>query len=74
LKRTRVVTLKSQVFWLDGLPMRWPVWHMVVQSSHDGHMTSDGLHIPEAVGVHSDHGSGCDFRCDGKRPMGPGQV
>ena len=54
--------------------MRCLGWHVVVQSSCDGHVTLEGLHIPKAVGVHSDHSSGCDFGCDGKRPMGPGQV
>jgi len=37
-------------------------------------MISGGIHIPKAVGVHSDQGSGHDFGCDWERPMGPGQV
>jgi len=45
-----------------------------VQLSHDGHMTLESLHIPKAVGVHSDHGSGHDFGCDWERSMGSDQV
>ena len=45
-----------------------------MQLSHDGHMTSEGLYIPEAVGVHSDHGSGCDFECEWMRSMVPSWV
>ena len=47
---------------------------MVVQSSRAGHVISGGIHVPKAVGVHSDQGSGHDFGCDWERPMGPGQV
>jgi len=54
--------------------VRWPEWHVVVQSPCDGHMTLEGIHIPEAMGVLSNHGSGCDFRGNWERPMGPGQV
>jgi len=30
----------------------------------------EGIHIPKAMEVHSNYGSGCDFGCDGKGPMG----
>jgi len=46
-KRKRVGTLRSQVHWLSGLLTRW---HMVAQSSHDGHMTSEGCFIPRPCG------------------------
>ena len=51
VKIKRVGTLRSQVHWLTSLLTRWCGWHVVVWSSHDGHMTSEGLHIPEAVRV-----------------------
>ena len=40
----------------------------------DHHVISEGIYIPKVVEVHSDQGSGHDFGCDWKRPMGPGQV
>ena len=32
------------------------------------HMISEGIHIPKAMGVHSDLGFGCDFGCDWEAP------
>ena len=58
VKIKRVGTLRPQVHQLIGLLMRWHGWCMVVWSSCDGHMTSEGIHIPEAMGEHSDKGSG----------------
>ena len=52
-------TLKSQVCWLGGQPMRWHGWCVVVQSSCDGHMTREGPKLSEAMGVPSDQGSSC---------------
>ena len=40
----------------------------------DHHVISEGIHIPKAMGVHSDQGFGCDFGCDLGRPLGPGRV
>jgi len=40
----------------------------------DCHVISEGIHIPKAMGVHSDQGFGCDFRGNWERPMGPGQM
>ena len=40
----------------------------------DHHVISEGIHIPKAMGVHSDQGFGCDFGCGWERPLGPGQV
>jgi len=37
-------------------------------------MILEGVHIPKAMGVHSDQGFGCDFGWDWKRPLGPGRV
>jgi len=34
----------------------------------------EGIHIPKAMGVHSDQGFGCGFGCDWERPLGPGRV
>ena len=67
-KRKRVGTLRSQVHWLRGLLTRWHGWCMVVWLSHDGHVISAGIHIPKAMGVHFNYGSGCNFRCDRKSP------
>jgi len=50
--------------------MRWPGWHVVVQSSHDGHVTSDGAQIPWAIWVHSNKGSGHNLGCDKGGPLG----
>ena len=69
MKRKKVGTLRSQVHQLCGLLMRWLGWCMVEQLSHDGNVTLEGLHIPKAMGAHYDHGSGCNFGCDEKRPM-----
>ena len=49
MKRKRVGTLRSQVHWLGGLPTQWLRWCMIVQLSCDGHMTLEGLHIPETM-------------------------
>ena len=38
------------------------------------HMISEGIHIPKAMGVHSDQVFGCDFGCNWKRPLGTGQM
>jgi len=38
------------------------------------HMISEGIHIPKAMGVHSNQGFGCDFGCNWERPLGPGRV
>jgi len=40
----------------------------------DHHVISEGIYIPKAVEVHSDHGFGHTFGYDRMRPMGPGQV
>jgi len=40
----------------------------------DSHVTLGSVQIPVAVGVHSDHGFGHNLGCNGKRPMGHGQV
>jgi len=33
----------------------------------DHHMSSEGVHIPKAMGVHYDKGSGHNIECDGRR-------
>ena len=35
------------------------------------HVISEGIHIPKAMGVHSNQGFGCDFGCDWERPLRP---
>jgi len=40
---------------------------VVAQSSHDGHVTLEDIHIPEAICVCSDQVSGCNIGCDGRR-------
>jgi len=42
---------------------------VVVHSSHDDHVILGGVHIPKAVGVHSDRGSGHGFGCDWRGPL-----
>ena len=40
----------------------------------DCDMSLEGIHIPKAMGGHSDQGSGHEFGCNWERPMRPGQV
>ena len=36
------------------------------------HMILEGVHIPKAMGVHSNQGSGHNIECDGRRTKGLG--
>jgi len=38
------------------------------------HVISVGVHIPKAMGVHSDQGSGHNIECDGRSTKGSGQA
>ena len=53
-----------------GLLKRWPGWCVVVQSSHDDHVTSEGVHITKDMGVHSNQGSGPHSQCNEVGPWG----
>src|SRR5882724_11374602 len=47
LEEKKVGALRSQVFWLSSLPMRW---HMVAQLSHDAHVILGCSHVTQGHG------------------------
>ena len=68
MKEKRVGTLRYQVCQLDGLPMRWHGWHVIVWKSHEDHVILEGHYNSEVVGSCSDRSPGLGWRCDGVKP------